>query len=107
LETSTLKPVPTNQTEVVTLLQQALLGTVTYDLQVSKQCSSCAEIATVNGDSLEGSGIDEYCGPDSYGYEAELSTLIFAPIDPSTGEVFKDRKTASSTNHARNHDLRG
>jgi hypothetical protein len=99
--------VPANQIEFVALLQQALLGTVTYDFQVSKQCSSCVDVATVNGDSLEGSGFDEYCGSDSYGYEAELSTLMFAPIDPSTGEVFKGKRLrAQLTMHGTTIDVR-
>lgn len=49
-----------------------------YDSAVWKLCHSCEELAATGLD------LPDACGPDQYGYDAQLSSLVFVPLDPAT-----------------------
>lgn len=74
------------------MIYQTLLGEVRYDLQVTKECSSCASLRDIYGTALDETGFNDYCGEGMYGFDAQHSTMVMTPIDPETGLVMQGQK---------------
>jgi hypothetical protein len=79
--------------EYLTAAAEQLLSIVDYDIAVSKVCLSCQDVdqsdldaAAFTDDSTH--GFASYCSSGKYGVDATHSALVFAPIDPDTGDVF-------------------
>jgi hypothetical protein len=73
--------------------QNAISSAIKFDIAAIKVCLSCEDIGGLDleADALSNDstyGFLSYCAEDSYGYTATHSALVFAPIDPSTGEIF-------------------
>ena len=63
--------------------REFLSGMVTYDVLVTKECSSCDQVKD-----RAGRGFENYCSQGKYGADATLSHVQMVPIDPETGEIF-------------------
>lgn len=69
-----------------------------YGLEAHKICGSCQDFLDDYGgmgdDELYGNNFDDYCGADTYGYDAVVSGLLYLPVDNDGNYLRKDSNLA-------------
>lgn len=69
-----------------------------YGLEAHKICGSCQDFLDDYGgmgdDELYGNNFDDYCGADTYGYDAVVSGLLYLPVDDDGNYLRKDSNLA-------------
>jgi hypothetical protein len=76
------------------LARSSLLEYAQYDVTVAKVCGSCEDIIDASAriseaalNSQEEFGFGTLCAENAYGYSAQHSALVFAPLEPGTDQI--------------------